>query len=210
MSTEVRHMYDAAFPIPPVLGCNVTAGYIGSPGATPHVWTPQEWKTKSYSLRLPLYVPSFFRTRNWNANADAIECVNTLNTLGVPKGSAVGLDFETEINSAYVSEIDAHVHEMGWNILLYGSRGYVFQNPRPHAGYFVADWEWDVSHGLIPGSSATQYKRFDEWDLSIIDASIQLWGDPTDTVSWTDTLMNDHLHFSKVQPALAFATYKDC
>lgn len=189
--TTLRHMYDADYPVVPVLGCTVTAGYIGSPNATPHIWTPQEWRSKSYPLRLPIYVPSWFHTRNWNANADAIECVNALTTLGVPKGCAVGLDFETEINSAYVSEIDAHVHASGWDILLYGSSGYVFQNPRTHAGYFAADWNWDATHGLIPGSVATQYKNFAEWDLSLIDSSVQLWGDPIETPGWTDTTVSE-------------------
>lgn len=188
---SLRHMYDAAYPIHPVLGCTVTAGYIGSPGATPHVWSKPEWQANSYTLRLPIYVPSWFRTRMWNASGDATECVNALSALGVPKGSAVALDFETEVNSVYVSEINANVLESGWRMLLYGSKDYVFQNPRTAAGYWAADWERTVEQGLIPGSVATQYRNLADWDLSVIDPSVQLWGDPIDSTSWTETLLND-------------------
>jgi hypothetical protein len=166
-------MYDAAYPVKPP-GYKVTVFYIGSPGATPHVWTPGEIAQYSYSLKLPAYVPSWFHTGEWNVQADAEECLNELRLLGAPMGCTCALDFETEVNASYVETFNNLLLIAGYKTLIYGSQSSLFKNPKPSAGYWVANY--NNGRQLTPGSIATQYAVFTTYDANVIDSSVPLWG----------------------------------
>lgn len=183
-----------AWPMPPLY--EVTGGYIG--GATPHIWTSEEWDTKARAKRLPIYVPTYFRTGVLTPGTDAIECVNALRPLAVPKGATVGLDFETLIAPSYVESFNAVLTGAGYKVLLYGSSSTVFKNPKPSGGYWVATREGNPDfpgYGkLFPGSVATQYSSGLAYDADIFSADIPFWGGyipPVTANYWTNTMIQN-------------------
>lgn len=177
--TTVRG-YDASTPPTPVpSGYEVTGGYIG--GATPHVWTPEEWASKACKRKLPIYVPQWFRTGAWAPGTDAMEAVRALKALGVPTGATVGLDMETQVNVPYVNSFDSILTESGYKVLVYGSSSTVFKNERTSAGYWVAtrpgNPDFSGFSNLYPGSTATQIQDVGPYDVDIFDSSLVFWGD---------------------------------
>jgi hypothetical protein len=179
--------YDCSTPIPVPEGMQVTAGYIG--GATPRVWTTGEWATMSAPLKLPIYVPTWFRTQVWNAYEDFRECLLSLYSLGVPQNSVVAVDMETEINTGYVSSLNSLLSNSGYSMLLYGSRSYVFQNPRPTAGYWSANR--DGLPELDSGAIATQYTRLPDRDLNVFSPFLRFWGtESSPTTNLVEVIVN--------------------
>lgn len=167
-----RRLYDASSP-PPDPHLDVCGFYIG--GDTPHVWTDAEINAQSARWRLPIYTCDNPGQRD--PVADATAACAWMIRHQVPKGSALGLDYETAINAAYVTTFDRVVRGMGWTVLLYGSLSSVVNNPRPSAGYWTASWT-TVPH-LDNGAAATQYISDTQlgrgYDLSEVTDSLVLW-----------------------------------
>jgi peptidoglycan hydrolase-like protein with peptidoglycan-binding domain len=196
--TDIIEGYDASTPPWPVPSAfKVTGGYIG--GATPHVWTADEWKLKALGKRLPIYVPTFFNSGILTAGSDAVACVNDLKALSVPKGVLVGLDFETLVSGQYVSTFDNILVEAGYKVLLYGSTSTVFKNPKSSGGYWAAtrpdNPDFSGYTNLYPGSVATQIKDIGAYDIDLFDASLVFWGDsvpiPPVINDWTVTVISN-------------------
>lgn len=189
--------YDASTPPWPVPAIyEVTGGYIG--GATPHVWTPEEWATKSLKKRLPIYVPTYFNDGILRPGTDAVDCVNALKAAGVPQGVLVGLDFETLIAAQYVQSFDAVVFGAGYRVLLYGSTSTVFKNPRTSGGYWAAtrpgNPDFPGYGNLYPNSVATQVKDLGVYDTDLFDSDLIFWGDSIPTPAptyWTNTVIQN-------------------
>jgi hypothetical protein len=165
-------MYDASTPSPdPHL--EVCGFYIG--GDTPHVWTDEEIVGQSARWRLPIYVCDDPAKRN--PSSDAADAVAWLRAHNVPAGSALGLDFETAVDGAYVTAFDTVVRAAGWTLLLYGSLSTVVQNPRPSAGYWTASWSGEPH--MDADAAATQYASDTQlgigYDLSLVADSLVLW-----------------------------------
>ena len=167
-----RRLYDASSP-PPDPHLDVCGFYIG--GDTPHVWSDAEIARQSARWRLPIYVCDNPGQRD--AAADAAAAVGWLRSHGVPRGTALALDFETAVDAAYVTAFDNVVRSAGWKLLLYGSLSSVTQNPRPSAGYWTASWT-GVPH-LDAGAAATQYISDTQlgrpYDLSEVSDALVLW-----------------------------------
>lgn len=167
-----RTMYDAAYP-PPDPHLDVCAFYIG--GDTPHVWSDSEIAAQSARWRLPIYVCSDPGTRN--PTSDSATALAWLRAHGVPAGSTLALDYETAVDSAYVTAFDKELVAAGWQLLLYGSQTSVTQNQRPSAGYWTASWT-GVAH-LDSGAAATQWASDTmlgkPYDLSEVADSLVLW-----------------------------------
>jgi hypothetical protein len=189
----MKSMYDAAVPQHGMPPFDVVAGYIGSPGATPHVWSVADWDSQTARYRLPIYVPSWFRTGVWDAAGDAVEAVKALHALGVPQHVTVAIDFETEINPSYVTSFVNALNSAGWFTVLYGSTGTpqnptVFANPPGSVGYWPADPNGTphlFAHANVVG---TQYGQVQgnghDYDLNVLLDSVPLW----DTTSGGSTV----------------------
>lgn len=187
----MKTMYDAAVPQPrnAVSAFDVAGGYIGSPGATPHVWSNSDWESQPARYRLPIYVPSVFRDGVWNVSGDVDECHAALNSIGVPLGCTIGLDFETKINPSYVSAFSAMLRDAGYFTIIYGSTSTLFQNPPMSMGYWPADIT-DKPHFMShPDVLATQYGSISgngvDLDLDVLSDDVPVW----DTVTGESSIM---------------------
>ena len=187
-----RRLYDASSP-PPDPHLDVCGFYIG--GDTPHVWSDAEIARQSARWRLPIYVCDNPGQRN--AAADAAAAIGWLRSHGVPRGSALALDFETAVDGAYVTAFDNAVRSAGWTLLLYGSLSSVTQNPRPSAGYWTASWT-GTPH-LDAGAAATQYISDTQlgrpYDLSEVSDALVLWDTqgPTSALAQHDWRKDMHI-----------------
>lgn len=167
----MRRMYDAAFPPASPPDVDAVAGYIG--GNTPHVWTGAEWARQKARYRLPIFV----RSHDGDPVADANFSLNWLRNHKVPKGSTLALDYETRVDATYLRAFDAVIVRGGYKTMVYGSRSFVLQNPKPSGGYWTATWN-NIPH-LDPGAAATQYggdtTLGKPYDLSVVADSTPLW-----------------------------------
>lgn len=214
--TEVIQGYDASsppWPMPAIY--TVTGGYIG--GATPHVWTADEWKSRALKKKLPIYVPTYFNTGVLTAGSDALACVQALKALSVPKGVLVGLDFETLISAQYVEAFDNIVHGAGWNTLLYGSSSTVLKNPKTSGGYWVAtrprNPDFPGYGKLYPGSVATQIQDMGAYDTDVFDSDLIFWGDDvpvTPPTYWTNTVIQNLPTLTKGSTGPLVKTLQGC
>ena len=198
--TDLIQGYDASTPPWPVPAIyEVTGGYIG--GATPHVWTADEWATKALKRKLPIYVPTYFHDGVLRAGSDAIDCVHALRSAGVPQGVCVGLDLETLIAPSYVEAFDNVVFAAGYRVVEYGSSSTIFKNPRTSGGYWVAtrphNPDFPGYGKLYPGSVMTQVQDLGPYDVDVIDADLVFWGDDVTPIPtplptyWTNTVIQN-------------------
>lgn len=161
--------YDAATPPANPPHDDVVIGYLG--GDTPHVWTPEDWNSQPARYRLGMWVRS--NPEHFGGTGEAYMACRTWRSLGAPLGTLIGLDLEEAINAAYVSAFETEVKLQGLQLVLYGSKSTLFQNPKPAGGYFVPDLT-GVSH-LYPGSTMTQYEFGSAWDSDTIKTGLPLW-----------------------------------
>lgn len=170
-----RSMYDAAY-APPDPHLDVCAFYIGFSGNTPHVWSDAEVGAQSARWRLPI-VTRVNAQGSSQADADADTAVSWMQAHGVPRGCAVALDFEAQVNGAYITAFDKRVVSRGYTVLLYGQESTVYQNPRPSAGYWSG--QWTQTPHLDSRDSATQWASDQQlgkpYDLSQVSDSLVLW-----------------------------------
>src|SRR5579859_5546389 len=129
--TGLYKFFDASDPTKPA-GFDGTAFYIG--GATPHVWTASEISAYSYNLRIPIWVPWWFRTGEWNAIKDASDCLTALDNLGMPPGHVFQIDMETKIEPNYINDFGDEMKSHGYYPIPYGSSSTIFSNPNPGWG----------------------------------------------------------------------------
>jgi hypothetical protein len=170
MSPKIALMADEAFAtgkIPP--GYSVIAGYLSSPAAY-HPWSNSDWAKFGTMKKLPIFVASKATGLAGTGDSDAFSCLEQLYKLGVPKGSAVGLDMETAVDASYVKDFSNALQWAGYRTWVYGSASSVFLNPQPsYGGYWVADYKgigpFMYKH---PGVRATQYESGSEYDSSLI------------------------------------------
>lgn len=192
----MKTMYDAAYPQPvaSVKGYDVVAGYVGHVSSTPHVWTLDDWNSQPARFRLPIYVPSWFHTGMWTAPADAVEAVKAFQALGVPQGSATGLDFETQVNPEYVDTYIQALRSMNYFTLVYGSTSTLFENPSG-LGFWVAN-PTGASHMYLGHADvlATQWGQTEgpgiDFDKNVISDTVPLWDSTTQGA--TDVTPDEH------------------
>lgn len=141
-------------------GAEIVAGYIG--GDTPHVWTEHEWHAFGRVKKLPVFV----RSGPGNGTSDAFAALQQMYRLGVPKGTTVAYDLETQVQGAMVTGFRNALRWAGYRVWIYGSASSVFGNP-PCDGYWVADYTGQAF--MYPHSKvvATQYEaNHNGWDWS--------------------------------------------
>lgn len=161
---------DSAWPPRTLDGCQGLAFYAG--GDTPHVWS----KAEVFSLGAEYLIPVYVRSNPAKVNplVDAGEFIAVLrHVYGAPPGVLVALDTETAADPGYVVPFVKAVNAGGYPVIDYGSVSKVFGNANPDGYYWGADWT-GVPH-IFPGSQATQYVSFPQFDLSEFQSSLPLW-----------------------------------
>lgn len=170
-------------------GVTVLAFYVG--GDTPNVPLISTVK----ALKTPYLLPIWTRSDPQDASVttDAQEAIRHLGLIGAPKGTLVGLDYETAVDSRWVEDFNAILGAAGYLVILYASEANIDENYKPAGGYWSADWTGKPH--LVQDTVATQYASADQagrpYDLSLILADAPLWhavstpvivpGDPTVT-----------------------------
>ena len=136
MARMVR-MADASMPGKEkvMAGCQIIAGYIG--GDTPHVWTEEDWHRPEFTgfKKLPIFVRSN-AVGSVGGKADGFTALEALFTLGVPIGSAVVYDRETNEDAEGSAAFDEVLNWVGYHPIQYGSMDNIFKHPSP---WFPAD-----------------------------------------------------------------------
>lgn len=131
------------------------AGYIG--GATPHVWTNEEWARFPSLKKLPIWVSTAAIAGDpFGADKDGAAILDRLHALGVPKRTAVVVDLETRVHPEYVGKLQGIVNRGGYFLWPYGSASTLFGNPAAN-GYWVADYTGKRFMYSHRGTRATQY-----------------------------------------------------
>lgn len=168
-----RTMVDSAWPLHPEPHKDITLVYIG--GDTPHSWTSAEIEAMPSRWVWPCWVRS--DPTLVSVVADAGECILRLRQLGVPQHTSVILDLEIAVDTVYVEAFNAELKAAGWLTTKYGSRGFIWGNPKTSGGTFVAD-PTGVPHMDTTGDTvATQYAFLGSRDLSLVkdQTIVPLW-----------------------------------
>src|SRR5581483_6171107 len=133
---------DSAAPsgvLPVPKGFNAVQFYIGERAPiktpTPHIWTRADVARIPDGVRkYPVFVGTPAIGEKGEPVVEGFECLEALYRLGAPKGTVVGLDFETAVNPAYVTSFGRVLHWGGYRVWVYGSLSTVTKNP-PLDGY---------------------------------------------------------------------------
>jgi hypothetical protein len=153
----------------PYPGCKAVMGYVG--GNTPHVWTLKEWQRFGNLVQFPIWVGYHEDHPEQHGNA----CVAAVKGLGwidhfVPR-RAVILDFETEIDPAWVDAFGNVIWAAGYETLLYGSESTIVDNPVKE-GRWIALYNGNMTIPPVPGAVGHQYKANVPWDGTVVDLSV--------------------------------------
>lgn len=163
--------FDAAFPpgsIPP--GCQLAAGYIGRPGFTPHVWTPEEWQPFKNIRQIPIWVPDLTAS----PDSEAIAACEAAEKLGWHKRISpirtIVFDLETAEVPGWYQALAAQVTYQGFVACAYGSLSTVLKN-----GPLVtwsADWDgiFQIDQGG-PTIEASQFSADQPFENTQVDYS---------------------------------------
>lgn len=177
-----RWMYDASEPPSDPPHWHVAAGYIG--GDTPHIWTLEEWKAQWAPFLLPIWTASNRDDTAASAGNDAWAMWSVLEKLGVPHGVTIAVDIETAVYKTYLPALDEFLNP--WKIMAYGSMSTLLKNAVPSGGFWAGDWTDTILTGVdingtegivaVQWASSTQLGK--DYDASVIESSVPLWGKP--------------------------------
>jgi hypothetical protein len=175
-----RWMVDSAFPLgkPPTRTpdghtIEVVLLYVG--GDTPHPWTNADIAAMPFRYRWPCWV----RSNPAGASEGTMEAglfASWLHGHHVPMGTAVILDLETAVATAYVNAFNSALKLAGFKVTKYGSESTIWNNPPTSGGTFVAQPGSDVLT-TTGDTVARQYDFLGGLDLSILkdQAALPLW-----------------------------------
>lgn len=194
----MKTMRDTAYPNDDGPETDIELIYVG--GDTPDPmwnWTVTEiLKTFDETYLLPTWVRS--DPANFNGQSEANQFVNWLHSHNVPKGITVCLDLEVAIDTAYVNAFNTTLSAFGYRVMKYGSKDFIFGNPKTSGGTFVAD-PTGIPHMVTIGDTvATQYAFDNQYDLSWVLDNVPLWkvrgngnGNPPPPNDWTQKLISN-------------------
>lgn len=166
MSLSWYLMFDASSPPATApKGYNAVAGYIG--GDTPHVWSKSEWGRFKGFKKLPVFVRSDPGAQSsTGTETDAFSVLASAYDLGIPRGTAIALDFEAATDQAYYDLFSNILYFFGYHTWLYGSASTVFKVRANN--YWVADWTGKAFMYNHKGVAATQYENGTSYDSSTV------------------------------------------
>jgi hypothetical protein len=169
----LRLMYDAAYPpTAPYLNAAAAAGYLG--GNTPHAWTRGEWNDQAGMRYCPIWTGYLEDDPAQHAN----DAVTTAEALGwkaftLPR-RIIALDFEGEIDPAWVNTYADVVEHLGFDTVPYLSIS-AWQGGDPtRFSWWLPDWNGVPDLPAYPDVIGHQYVPDVPWlntkvDLSVID-----------------------------------------
>lgn len=170
------NVYDAAYPpSSPYPNTQIAALYIG--GNTPHVATAAEWNAQTNRRYCPIW------TGYGEANpADhARQAAAAAEALGWARNAdpwrIIALDFEDEINAAWITEFAESLTDEGFETLVYESLSAVAGgDPTCHA-WWVPDWNGQPTLPPLPNVGGHQYQANVPYlgttvDLSVFDQDL--------------------------------------
>jgi hypothetical protein len=166
-------MFDASVPPDkPYPACQAAGGYIG--GATPHVWTLQEWLRFSHLRQLPIWTADFNPGAPSAAEQGRLAAAAAV-ALGwhahAPHRRAIALDMETSEDAAFVADFAVAARAGGFVVWPYGSKSTIYADP--HAdGYWVAAWDDIAGLENMADIMAHQYEADIPFGGTQIDLSV--------------------------------------
>lgn len=155
----------------PYPGAAAVMGYIG--GNTPHVWTRDEWRRFAALVQFPIWVGVF----EADPVGHARQAVSAARALGwspnPPSGNRRGIiiDYETEVNQAWIDSFAAVVWAAGYETFVYGSESTITGNP-PKEGRWIALYNGLANLPDIPYAVAHQYAANIPFDGTAVDLSV--------------------------------------
>ena len=164
--------FDASTPpLTPYPGSRVAAGYIG--GNTPHVWTGDEWRRFAQLYQAPIWV-GYLEDDPAGHARDAVARMRSLGwSAGLEGGNtrACILDFETEIDPAWVDAFAIIVRAAGYQTMPYGSQSTIMHDPQ-RAGRWIALYnDLPVLTG-DPAAVGHQFRADVPWSNTQVDLSV--------------------------------------
>lgn len=166
-----KTMKDSAFPTKAGPVTDIVLIYAG--GDTPHPWTTADIMGMPERYRFPTWVRS--NPAGFSGFAEGALFAAWLASHHVPSHTAVCLDLETAVATTYVNEFNQAMRAIGHPLIKYGSKGFIFKNPKTDGGTFVAD-PTGQSHMVATGDTVmTQYAFNGGFDLSLVEDSVPLW-----------------------------------
>lgn len=163
----IARMFDASVPpAEPYPGCSAVAGYIG--GATPHVWTLEEWKRFGHLRQLPIWVYG----APGQAFGQGVAAAKAAMALGwrahAEHRRAIVLDMETSTDAEFVAAFARALHATGFSCWVYGSASTIHSLPDPD-GEWIADWDQVPD---LMSAVAHQYAPDVPWQGGVVDLSV--------------------------------------
>ena len=163
-------MFDASVPPSSAYpGAAAVAGYIG--GNTPHVWTPAEWQRFPDLTQFPIWV-GYLEADPAGHAADAAAAMERLGwTPNAASRRACILDFETEIDAAWVDAFAAGILSAGYVTIVYGSESTIIDNPG-RSGRWIALYNGAANIPNDPAAVGHQYRANVPWGNTQVDLSV--------------------------------------
>lgn len=166
-------MFDASVPPSSAYpGSAAVAGYLG--GNTPHVWTPEEWRRFATLRQFPIWV-GYLEADPAGHAADAAAAMQSLGwTPGhndPASTRACILDFETEIDAAWVDAFANRIYTAGYVTIVYGSESTIIDNPA-RDGRWIALYNGEANIPDDPEAIGHQYRADVPWGNTQVDLSV--------------------------------------
>jgi hypothetical protein len=173
----------------------VILGYVGAPGHTPHIWTPDEVQKARNSGRQwwPIWVPAQGLMSAATGTAAAQGMVSALAPYGVSKSTPVFFDVETSSWEASATGAQAAVAAFKSTMKAAGYTRPLGYLPRAAGFDWIANWTGktpaDAPASLPAGVIGQQYLGdYGSWDFSVFDASLLSIAQPTQNPNGEDDM----------------------
>jgi hypothetical protein len=172
----LHRVFDAAYPPPSAPpGAEGVLGYVGRPGYTPHVWTPEEWRRFQHLRQFPCWLPSL----NDAPEHDALLAVDKVRELGwaprMPQIRVIICDLETSVVPGWFQRWAGTVGGQGFYGADYGSLSTVTADAA--VDVWAADWDGLAQLPAGQTMHGNQYRANIAFggttiDLSVVDDSM--------------------------------------
>jgi hypothetical protein len=164
--------FDASVPPgTPYPGARAVLGYIG--GNTPHVWSRGEWLAFQHLAQFPIWVGVFEDDPAGHAD-EAVRAAHGLGWSDNPPSRnrrAIVLDYETQVDPAWINTFGARLWRAGYETFVYGSQSTVDENP-PKEGRVIALYNGRPDLTSDPFAVGHQFSANIAFDGTFVDLDV--------------------------------------